>query len=72
MKKSDPTMEQLRGVIKLKGYPMYLIAEMVGVHPSTLCVWFRTYNADHYKKISDAMQKIERGDQDDEDNQTGK
>lgn len=68
IKKSDSTMEQLRGVIKLKGYPMYLIAEAVGIHPSTLCVWFRSYNADHYKRIMDAIQKIEGNEDHDENN----
>ena len=68
MKRYDPTMEQLRGVIKLKGYPMYLVAEKAGIHPSTLCVWFRKYNADHYKKIMDAIGEIEGGEDHDEDN----
>ena len=66
MRKTDPTMEQLRGVIKLKGYPMYLIAEKVGVHPSTLCVWFRQYNADHYERIMKAIEQIEGGEDHDE------
>lgn len=59
-------------IIRMKRIPMWKIAEVIGVSEPTLYRWMRKYNADHYKRISDAMQKIERGDQDDEDNQTGK
>lgn len=53
----------------MKGYPMYLIAEEVGVHPSTLCVWFRTYNAERYEKITKAIMKLDGGNQDEQNNQ---
>lgn len=68
MKKTDSRMEGLRQLAKFKGIPMYALADAVGVHPSTLCVWFRKYNAEHYKKITDAIQQIEGGEDHDEDN----
>lgn len=59
-------------IIRMKRIPMWKIADAIGIAESTLYIWMRKYNADHYKKISDAIKKIDGGDQDDEDNQTGK
>ena len=68
MKISNRRMENLRAIIKGKGIPMYLVAETIGIHPSTLCVWFRNFNEDHYDKILNAVDQIERGEDHDEDN----
>lgn len=45
---------------------MWKIAEAVGIHPSTLCVWFRSYNEDHYKRIMKAIEVIEGEERHDE------
>ena len=59
-------MENLRSLIKMKRIPMWKIAEAVGIHPSTLCVWFRSYNEDHYKRIMKAIEVIEGEERHDE------
>ena len=68
LKKTDSRMESLRQLAKFKGIPMYVLADAIGVHPSTLCVWFRRYDFDHYNRISEAIQQIEGGEDHDEDN----
>ena len=50
-------------IIRMKRIPMWKIAEVIGVSEPTLYRWMRKYNADHYKKISDAIKKIDGGDQ---------
>lgn len=62
-------MEDLRMIIRMKRIPMWKIAEVIGVSEPTLYRWMRKYNADHYKKISDAIKMIDGGDQDEQNNQ---
>lgn len=61
-------MEDLKLIIRMKKIPMWKIAEAIGIAESTLYVWMRKYNADHYKRIAEAIEKIEGGGQDDENN----
>lgn len=68
----DLRMEALRRTVKSKGIIMYQVAETIGIHASTLCVWFRSYNEDHYNKILKAIERIERGEDHDEDHQESK
>lgn len=56
-------MEDLRLLIRMKQIPIWKIAENVGVSEMTIYRWMRTYNAEHHKKIMDAINKIE-GDTD--------
>ena len=55
-------MEDLRMQIKMKGYTMWKIAEVIGVSEMTLYRWFRKYNSDHYNSILSAIKKIEEGE----------
>jgi transposase-like protein len=65
--------KQMRSFLKMKGIPFWKIAETIGVSEPTMTRWMRKpLSAEHHKKIMDAVSKIEGGDQDDEDNQTGK
>lgn len=61
-------MNDLKGLVKMKNIPMWKIAETIGIHPSTLCVWMRTYNAEHYEKILNAINKIEGGEESNDEN----
>lgn len=55
----DLRMEALRRTIKAKGIIMYQVADVIGIHSCTLCVWFRKYNEDHYNRILKAIEQIE-------------
>lgn len=55
----DARMNSLKALASFKGQKMCDIAEIIGIHPSTLCVWFRKYNAEHYQKIMDAINQLE-------------
>ena len=61
-------MEDLRSYMKMKRIPTWKVAEVIGVSEMTIYRWLRTYNADHYKKIWDAIQKIEGNEDHDENN----
>ncbi len=52
-------MEDLRLYMRMKRIPTWKVAEVIGVSEMTIYRWLRTFNADHYKKISDAIKKIE-------------
>lgn len=62
----DAMMQSLKSLAQWKNIQMYELARVIGIYPSTLSVWFRTYNKDHYEKIMQAIQQIEGGVQNDE------
>lgn len=53
-------------LIAIKRITMWKIADIIGISEPTLYRWMRKYNADHHKKIMNAIQKIEGGVQNDE------
>ena len=61
-------MEDLKMLIRLKHIPMWKIADAVGVSEMTIYRWLRKYDAEHHRKIMDAVSKIEGGEDHDEDN----
>lgn len=60
-------MEDLRLLIRMKRIPIWKIAVAVGVSEMTVYRWLRTYDAEHYRKIIEAIEKIE-GVENDEEN----
>ncbi len=61
-------MEDLRLLMRMKRIRTWKIAEVIGVSEMTIYRWLRKYDADHHKKIMDAISKIEGGEDHDEDN----
>ena len=59
-------MEDLRLIIRMKKIPMSKIAQTIGIAESTLYIWMRKYDEEHHNKIAEAIQKIERGEDHDE------
>lgn len=57
-------MDDLRMLAKMKGVPMWKIAEKIGISEPTLFRWLRKYDVEHHKKIMDAINQImkERGE----------
>lgn len=55
----EKTMHDLKIIATVNKIPQWKIAETIGIYPSTLCVWMRKYNADHYDRIMDAMIKLD-------------
>lgn len=57
----------IRNYLTMKGIPMRKVAEVIGISESTMTRWMRTpLSAEHHKKISDAIKRIEGGDQNEE------
>lgn len=54
-------MEDIRLIKRMKNIPTWKIAEAVGVSEMTIYRWLRKYDAEHHKKIMDAINKIEGG-----------
>ena len=61
-------MEDLKMLIRLKHISMWKIADAVGVSEMTIYRWMRKYDAIHHKKILDAIEKIEGGEQNNDEN----
>lgn len=61
-------MEDLKMLIRIKHIPMWKIADAIGIAESTLYIWMRKYDAEHHRKIMDAINRIEGGEDHDEDN----
>jgi len=59
-------VEDLRLIIRMKKIPMWKIADAVGVSEMTIYRWMRKYDKEHHEKIAEAIQKIERGEDHDE------
>lgn len=59
-------MEDLRLIIRMKKIPMSKIAQTIGIAESTLYIWMRKYDEKHHEKIAEAIHKIERGEDHDE------
>lgn len=57
-------MDDLRMLAKMKGVPMWKIAEKIGISEPTLFRWMRKFDAIHHEKIMDAINQImkERGE----------
>ena len=55
----EKTMHELKVIVRINDIPMWKIADAIGIAESTLYIWMRKYNADHYKKILDAMKEID-------------
>ena len=54
-------MKSLKMLIKMKEIPMWKIAKQIGVSEMTLYRWMRVYDAEHYTKIKNAVEEIEKG-----------
>lgn len=52
-------MDDLRMLAKMKGVPMWKIAEKIGISEPTLFRWMRKFDAIHHEKISKAIEQIE-------------
>lgn len=61
-------MEELRMLIRMKNIPMWKVADTIGISEPTLYRWMRKYDADHHRKIMDAISEIEGGEELDEVN----
>ena len=60
---------QIRGFLKMKGIPLWKIAEVIGISEPTITRWMRKpLSQEHYDKIMKAVSKIEGGEDHDEDN----
>lgn len=59
-------MQYLKWLAQTKNIQLYEVAGVIGITPSTLSVWFRSYNKDHYERIMEAIKRIEGGVQNDE------
>ena len=57
-------MEELRNKMKVSGIPFWKYAEKIGISEMTLYRWLRKYNEEHYKLISDAIDKVKGGEVD--------
>lgn len=55
-------MEDLKMLIRLKHIPMWKIADAMGVSEMTVYRWLRKYDAEHHRKILEAINTIKGGD----------
>lgn len=53
-------MKDLKLLIKMKNIPMWKIADELGISEPTFYRWMRKYDPDHYQKIMDAIDQIEK------------
>ena len=54
-------------LIRMKNIPMWKIADVIGISEPTLFRWMRKYDADHHEKIMKAVQELEGGVRNDEE-----
>lgn len=54
-------METLKMLIRMKHIPIWKIAKQIGVSEMTIYRWMRVYDAEHYTKIKNAVEEIEKG-----------
>lgn len=45
----------------MKEIPMWKIARQIGISEPTIYRWMRVYDAEHYTKIKNAVEEIEKG-----------
>lgn len=66
----------MRRKIRVSGYPQWVVAEKIGVHPNTLCIWVRSkanLTATRKLKIERALQELRDGEnKSNERNSTGR